>query len=354
VVHEVGSATGDGGDTEGFWDPHVDLLFRNDGGAFELIAELMPEDEPGFAQVATFTDRDGDGDQDLLLPSEFGANPGVPPTAFFRNDGVDALGRIDFVNDARELGAALPVGAMGIDSSDLNDDGRLDYCVSNVGPLMCLLSTRDGWVEGAGVLGAQRPTHPFDGSQSDWLWSSYSVDLADFDADGFVELAVTGGPPSRDADDRSHVDGLWWGGPDGFTEVGPQVGWADPRRHFGQAVFDADGDGFLDVVIAGSEDTPVLWMNRCSAGAWLELRFEGIGGNVEGHGVQVEATVGDRTWIREVMNVRAVGQGPPRLHFGFGDVESVDRLLVRWPDGVEQEATGVPVRRRIAVAHPDA
>ena len=37
----------------------------------------------------------------------------------------------------------------------------------------------------------------------------------------------------------------------------------------------------------------------------------------------------------------------PRAHFGLGAVDAVDRLVVRWPDGLEEEFPGTPVDRAI-------
>ena len=89
-----------------------------------------------------------DGDLDLLALSDLG-----PPSAFWRNDGL-VDGVVQWVDDGASLGAALEIAAMGIDSADLNRDGVLDYCISDVGPPRCLLSDGlGGYVEGAHALG---------------------------------------------------------------------------------------------------------------------------------------------------------------------------------------------------------
>jgi enediyne biosynthesis protein E4 len=37
------------------------------------------------------------------------------------------------------------------------------------------------------------------------------------------------------------------------------------------------------------------------------------------------------------------GQSSMRLHFGLGAATAIDKVEVRWPSGVKQTLTGVPV-----------
>ena len=67
---------------------HPEILLQNDDGQFKPIAELSPNGTSGVNITATFTDRDGDGDQDLLVPADLGQiMADLPPSAFYRNDG---------------------------------------------------------------------------------------------------------------------------------------------------------------------------------------------------------------------------------------------------------------------------
>jgi hypothetical protein len=92
-------------------------------------------------------------------------------------------------------------------------------------------------------------------------------------------------------------------------------------------------------------------MNPCGAEAWVDFDFVGPEANPLGVGVAVTIEAGGRRRTREVYGLRAVGQGPSRLHFGLGDVETVDRVEIRWPDGDLQVADDVPVRRLLTVTH---
>jgi hypothetical protein len=44
-----------------------------------------------------------------------------------------------------------------------------------------------------------------------------------------------------------------------------------------------------------------------------------------------------------------VSASDPRFHFGLGEVELVEQLVVRWADGSETELTDVAVNRLIEV-----
>jgi hypothetical protein len=47
--------------------------------------------------------------------------------------------------------------------------------------------------------------------------------------------------------------------------------------------------------------------------------------------VRLEA--GGRVQVEELYNLRTLGQGPARIHFGLGDAEVIDRIEVLWPGG---------------------
>ena len=108
------------------------------------------------------------------------------------------------------------------------------------------------------------------------------------------------------------------------------------------------------IIIAGPLESPKLFMNQCGEGAWLQVLLQGAEDNSMALGAQVTATVNGQPLPREVHGLRAQAQGPPRVHFGLGDVDTIDKLEVRWPDGTTNVASDVPTRRMVTATYSSA
>jgi hypothetical protein len=331
-------------------EAHPHLLYGNEDGTFVLWEELDPYDEGSYAQLAVFTDRDSDGDQDLFLLSEFGGIPGAAPSAFWRNDGLGSDGRPILVNDAEAMHADLWIGGMGIDSADLNGDGLLDYCVVQFGPHSCLMSDPEGpYADAATAIGLQLPPgpNPTAGPPS---WSGYSLELIDLDLDGDLDAVMSAANPALEATD-THVDRIYEQIDGQFIDRSEELGFSDPERHYGLVAADLNGDGAPEVLISTKGADPVLWANRCAPGAWLEVDLMGPHNNREGYGAQVRLLAGGQWQLEELYNLRTLGQGPARLHFGLGEVDLVDRVEVLWPGGHIDVFEDLPVRQRVELAY---
>ena len=342
-----------------------DLLFLNDTAGFLPPTEIIPWEQPNLSMFAVFTDRDMDGDKDLLVGTD-PPNPDILPMAFYRNDGTSSDGpRLS--NDATEISAALNISAMGMGSADLNEDGLLDYCLTDVYfRIRCLMSDGDGgYYDGGAALGLT----PDLSAPSAWRpevhepaqWTPWSAELQDLDNDGYRDLVTTAGPPA-DGNlifDLTFTDVqpdiIFRGKPDGtFEEDNGSSGFSDASAHYGMAAADLDRDGALDLVVGTWSGAPSVWSNPCTPGAWLTIEPLGPPGNSEGLGVMVAVTTGTRTDIQELHGLRSVGQSPSELYFGLGDASTVDHIEVTWPDGTTQSFENAPTRRTLYVRHPEA
>lgn len=291
--------------------------------------------------AGTFTDFDGDGDQDILVPSDRAL-----PLALWRNDGGA------FTDVAPELGAAFAMDGMGIDAADLNGDGRLDYCITDSGPMKCLLSDGGSFVESTQVLGLSPPARDANPATIGW-----TIEIADLDNDGHLDAFQTSGTmfDGVNMPAEGWADLLWQGSDSGGFErldgVGPsELRGATHPDDYGAAAADFDRDGWLDLLISPDIGPPQLWMNRCGEGRFLSVELSNIGSNTEGYGTRVEVQVGEQSTVRELHSLRGQGQGPSRLHFGLGDATLVDRVRVTWPDGTVEEAEDVEAGGWLVVA----
>jgi hypothetical protein len=110
---------------------------------------------------------------------------------------------------------------------------------------------------------------------------------------------------------------------------------------------DVNGDGWLDLAKPGLNGELLLHTARCGVDAWLTIDLrDTTAPNSRAVGATVRVFAGDRQWLRRV---RAGGTGMgagagPRLRVGLGDLDTVDRIEITWPDG-ETWSTG-PVATR--------
>ncbi len=125
-------------------------------------------------------------------------------------------------------------------------------------------------------------------------------------------------------------------GPVGLQGIGDSVAMAD-----------YDADGFLDLYVTsgrwlGAGPTALL-RNVGNANHWLEVDLRGVASNIDGIGAVVEISAGG-TWQRRLATsgVHHRAQNHPRLHFGLGAATVVDELVVTWPSGQVDIHTAIP------------
>lgn len=356
AVHDAGSMAFTFGDPDG--DNDLDLLWphmaerteatsapaeywRNDRGDFVFERDLSV-DGGAAVQSPLFSDLENDGDLDLLLPNDL-----VGLTTVWRNDGV-----VDGALALEEISAALGIrqnlAAMGFDAVDLDGDGLLDRCVSNVGPPLCFTTASGSFVEAGASLGLVP-----DVAEGRYVTVGWSIEIVDLDNDGWNELVQASGPlvPGTTPEAEVYTDLVWQGLADGtFRDVTDALGFGDLSADVGMVAADFDGDGAWDLALASNLRPPTIYRNRSRCGAWLDVDLLGARKNTLGYGARVEVTSGGRRQVRELHGLRAHGQGPSLVHFGLGDATEA-AVRVFWPDGTVTDAGTIEVNRRLLVEH---
>ncbi|MDG1874223.1 MAG: CRTAC1 family protein [Mariniblastus sp.] len=141
-----------------------------------------------------------------------------------------------------------------------------------------------------------------------------------------------------------------------FTDVSAASG-ADIEAD-GRSVIsaDLDGDGALDLLVASSGGGALrAFSNRTPQGDRLEVRLKGVDSNRLGIGSRITAEIGERTIVRDMfLNGGFMGSGPASVWLGLGEVETIDRLSVRWTTGQTQVFENVVVNRRVLIEEGDS
>jgi len=136
-----------------------------------------------------------------------------------------------------------------------------------------------------------------------------------------------------------------------FTDQAEAWGVADPGNHRGLVVVDLDRDGWLDMLARDINGPLITWMSRCGDASWLSVDVSQPGPNPDGVGARIEVVVDDALQTRWLVagGTSFASSGPPVAHFGLGDVDAVDHLVVVWPDGEITRFDDVSARQAVTV-----
>ena len=147
-------------------------------------------------------------------------------------------------------------------------------------------------------------------------------------------------------------------GPDGrdFIDVSYLSG-ADSDGD-GRSVIAGDlrNNGQLDLLFRQVGGGPfLLYENNLPKRHYLEVSLRGTKSNRLGIGARLVATVAGRQLVREQYPHNTYrSQMPNIVHFGLADDTQVDRLVIKWPSGVEQELKNLKGDRHIVVEEGSA
>ena len=322
----------------------TDRLYHNNGdGTFSDVTSLLGGETYGAAFVASFTDFDNDGDQDIyLVNDEF-----LFPTGnkLWRNDGPGCDGHC-FTQIAPSANADTHVMGMGLATADYDNDGDFDFYFSNAGPMTLLQNQGDGTFNNVAALaGVDLPNGVA------WAASAF-----DYNNDGWQDLYLAVMTTANH--DGIAANPLFHNNGDGtFSRVSSGSGAGDVGPTMGIALADFDNDGRIDLLLGNKDDGYSLLRNQSSQADnhWLTLDLVGAGPvNRDAVGSRVTLRTADgNVQTREVQNGGSLGAGHElRLHFGLGSFDTIEELTIRWPDGRSQTFSQIPANRQISLSYP--
>ena len=341
-------------DATDFEPAHANALLLNDGlGGFSL-GELPSFELEPYSGCAAWVDLDGDHDQDAFVVNDFG--PQVVPNFALEQtpDGLRSGTGIDH-------GLDVPMYGMGLSVGDLNGDLQPDFVTADWGRVWLSLSDGDGgWYDATRAAGIE-PAHPdsvvawgprlldIDNDGDLDLWQSYGYLDAPQEAGDAFEQAGLPNP-------RLQPDALYVQGDDGtFTDQGAAWGLDADTMGRGGVWTDLNRDGVLDLVAQQIDGPTRLHLSRCSAAGWLTVALHQPGANPFAVGARVLVESGDWRGMRWVLaGAHTVSSGgPPEVHLGLGDLDTVDRLTVVWPDATVSIIEDLEVNQHVEITRAE-
>ena len=306
------------------------LLINHEGKYFEDEYENYDLSHKGFGFGGIFTDFDNDADQDLYVIHDFGYKR--TPNILLENK----LPRKTFDDISEKMKMDLKINAMGCAIGDYNDDGLLDYFVTNIrsNKFMVNQGANSPFLEKSNELGTGLTA------------ISWGANFADFDHDTDLDLFVSNGDLNPNCNPMADFYFENRGGH--FQEMGRANGINDYGIGRGSITFDMDNDGDLDLLVVNQkpvypnypvESSTKLFRNDSTNGNWLKLKLIGNQSNKEGIGARVEVIIGEKHLIREIDGGASshLSQNSTIAHFGLGKATNIDKIVVTWVGGNSQE-----------------
>ena len=204
-------------------------------------------------------DYDNDGDQDIYVVNDFGREN--HPNVLWRNDGADASGGWRFADVSEAAGVDLATFGMGLAVGDHDNDGDLDFYVTDCGDSDFIDNRGDGtFVEVTPRTGTGRGSIP-ENSPID-LSFGWGAAFFDVDNDGLLDLYYVAGQMDTDPNlNRAHQpNALFYNQGDGtFVDISETSGANDPSGGRDVVPGDFNNDGLLDLFVVNMgtlEGTP--------------------------------------------------------------------------------------------------
>jgi hypothetical protein len=329
------------------YPPELHALFRNNGnGTFADVSDVAGiTRHPGKGMGAVCADYDDDGDTDIFVLNDVYGN------SCFQNDGTGKFREVALELGFKYNGEGTPLGSMGVDCGDYDNDGLLDFYQTSYQTELPVLYRNLGH----GIF--EDVTRRSNAGQATVNNVKWGCGFIDFDNDGYRDLFVAMGHLQDLID---HYDPTTsyrtWNvllrnqGDGRFAEVSDQCGIRQTAAHSARgAVFDdLDNDGDIDAVVLNSRAGPTILRNILqesgSQNRWLQIRLRGTTTNRDGVGARVWVRAGDLTLVDEVHAGRGYqSHFGSRLHFGLGPRERVEQVKIRWIGGGVEVFSDVPV-----------
>lgn len=313
------------------------LYHQKPYGTFEDVSVKAGVNDPQkyYGFTCAFVHANEDNLLDLIVVND------STPKQLYLNKGDSTFEEVGYPSGVALNENGREQAGMGLAVGDYDNDGRVDFHITNFSDDSNVLYHNDGdgnFTDVTFLAGLGEVTIPFLG---------WGTSFLDFDNDGWLDIFVANGHV------YPAVDANQWG--TSFAQqpllfrnlknskfervaAAPSSGLAYAWTARGLAIGDLDGDGRLDAVLNNLDSKPAILRNVTTpAGHWLDIRLVG---NTSKKGLRdaigsiAYVTTGKIRQRREVVSGAVYcSQNDMTLHFGLGSATKVDKLEIQWANG---------------------
>ena len=344
-----------------------DHLFHNNGdGTFTDVTKKagVEDKDRYYGFTAIFVDINGDGKPDLVVGND------SEPNYLYINKGDGTFDDQSYVSGFALNKDGREIASMGITAGDYENNGLIDFFVTDFGDDYKVLYHNDGDVSFTDLsykAGVAQTTIPFVGWGDGFLDYDNDSWLDLFEVDGHVYPQVDQhdwgttfaerpllfhnvplsaiAPPGATAKNAAQTKER------GFDYIKPVkgTGLADVIPGRGAAFGDLFNDGKIDVVINPVDGPPVLLKNvNPDHHHWVEMKL--VGGSKSPRDATCATVYLKANGTRMRQDVLSSGSyissNDKRLHFGLGDATDAGSAEIHWPSG-KVENVKLPAADRI-------
>lgn len=365
----------------------TDNLYRNDNGRFTKITQAAGLQNCAYGLGIVATDINKDGWTDLYVTNDYFISDHL---YINQKDGT-------FKDEGKQSFAHESLYAMGVDVADINNDGSLDVFTAD-------MSAADHYRNKANMPSMNRQRfqdivasgnnyqYMFNALQlnngqgkfseiaqmagvanTDWSWSTLLVDV---DNDTQKDLLISNGI-KRDVRFVDGLNKLTKALKDGtiklseilsatpsqplknfafqnkqgnrFKDVSEDWGFAVESFSSGMAYGDLDNDGDVDLIVNNVDKAPFIFENN-SSNNFISIQLKGTNLNPFAYGAKATLEIAGQTQFAELSPTRGyLSATQPRLFFGLGNHQHIDKLTIDWGNGQQTLMEKIPANQFLTI-----
>jgi len=366
------------------------LFHNNANGTFTDVSKKAGIWGLSQGHTGIWFDANQDGWPDLYIANDF-----ETPDRFYMNNGDGT-----FTDVVDERLPHVTYFSMAADSGDLNNDGLIDFMVSDMRD-----HTHAGFMTGLEEMGRglwemervpelipqymwnavylntgtdryQEIAHLVGVEATGWTWGTRMADLTN---SGREDLFFVGGM-IRDFTNPDLVDkqnlapnlnargAVWKNSPIRrehtlafhnlgdlkFKDVSTTWGLDQLGVAFGCVLVDLAGDGNLDIVYNNFDSPPTVIRNNSFEGHRVMIKLAGRPPNRDAIGAELRIETASGVQVHQIYTERGVvASEPATVHFGLGGDTVISKLTIHWPNGQVQVLEDLPVDKTLTISQPE-